>query len=56
MPTCSTPLCSPVKSSACPADDDEKDVYYLPPCNLFLDEDIEEEKDHIEEIDQTDFS
>ena len=53
MPTCSTPLCSPVKSAACPADDVEEDVDYVPPCNLFLDEEIEEEKDHTEERDQT---
>ena len=49
MPSCSTPLCSPVKSVACCDDDDEKDEDYIPPIHLFPDEDLEEEMNLIEE-------
>ena len=49
MPTCSTPLCSPVKSAECLTDDDKKDMDYVPPCNLFPTEDTEEDKDRTEE-------
>ena len=43
MPSCSTPLCSPVKGVAGPDDDYKKDEDYIPPINLFPDEDLEEE-------------
>ena len=43
MPSCSTPLCSLVKSVARPDDDGKKDEDYIPPINLFRDEDLDEE-------------
>ena len=43
MPSCSTPLCSPIKSVSRPDDGDNKDKDYIPPINLFPDEDLEEE-------------
>ena len=42
IPTCSTPLCSPVKSDGCQSDDDNKDQDYIP-TNLFSAEVTEEE-------------
>ena len=35
MPSCTTPLCRPVKSVARPDDDDKKDEDNIPPINLF---------------------
>lgn len=53
MPSCSMPLCSPVKSVVQPDDDDKKDEDYIPPINLFRDEDLEEEMNVIEDRNQT---
>ncbi|KAK2571601.1 hypothetical protein P5673_002962 [Acropora cervicornis] len=44
IPTCSTPLCSPVKSVGCHSDDDNKDQDYIP-SNLFSAEVMEEEEE-----------
>ena len=48
IPTCSTPLCSPVKSVGCHSDDDNKDQDYIP-SNLFSAEVMEEEEEEEEE-------
>ena len=53
MPSCSTPLCSPIKSVVRPDDDDKKDEDYIPPINLFPEEDLEEETNVIEDHNQT---
>ena len=42
VPTCSTPLCGPVKSVGNHSDDDQKDLDYIPN-NLFLPDDMLEE-------------
>ena len=44
IPTCSTPLCSPVKSVGCHSDDDNKDQDYIP-SDLFSAEVMEEEEE-----------
>ena len=44
IPTCSTPLCSPVKSVGCHSDDDNKDQDYIP-SNLISAEVMEEEEE-----------
>ena len=44
IPTCSTPLCSAVKSFGCHSDDDKKDLDYIP-INLFSSEVMEEEEE-----------
>ena len=49
MPSSSTPLCSPVKNVTRPDDDNKKDEDYIPPINLFPDEDPEEETDVTED-------
>ena len=48
VPTCSTPLCSPVKSVGNHSDDDQKDLDYIPK-NLFLPDDVLEEEAEEEE-------
>ena len=53
MPSCSTPLCSPIKSVVRPDDDDKKDEDYIPPINLFPDDDLDEETNVIEDHNQT---
>lgn len=40
---------SPVKSAACPNEDDKKDEDYIPPINLFPDKDVQEETNFIED-------
>ncbi len=54
VPTCSTPLCSPVKSVGCPSDDDHKDLDFIPPKNLFPTDDMEEATDDVED-DQSEY-
>lgn len=49
IPSCSTPLCSPVKSVLRPDEDDKKDEDHFPPINLFPDEDRQKETNLIEE-------
>ena len=44
IPTCSTPLCSPVKSIGCHSDDDNNDQDYIP-SDLFSAEVMEEEEE-----------
>ena len=48
VPTCSTPLCSPVKSVGDRSDDDQKDLDYIPK-NLYLPDDLVEEEAEEEE-------
>ena len=43
VPTCSTPLCSPVKSVGDRSDDDQKDLDYIPKTLFLLDELLVEE-------------
>ena len=45
LPSTSTPVCSPVKSVGARSMDDERDVDYVPPSDLSL----EEMDDHFEE-------
>ena len=43
VPTCSTPLCSPVKSVGDRSDDDQKDLDYIPKTLFLLDDLLVEE-------------
>ena len=38
LPSCSTPVCSPVKSLGGRSVDDERDVDYVPPADLSFDD------------------
>ena len=49
IPTCSTPVCSPVKSVGCHSDDDNKDQNFIP-SNLFWAEIMEDEEEEEKKV------